>query len=103
MSHKYSLPIDESPNLDDNSVEIARLWVNLKGPSTSFINTVTMSDPLWFGRLLADAAMNGARAYSQVQNIDEAEAMARIWEGLDLERVRRTGENAVEGSSEEKD
>ena len=36
---------------------------------------------------LVDCVRNGAKAYANVVNISEAEALARIWEGVDAERA----------------
>jgi hypothetical protein len=76
---------------DTDSVEIARLWVTNRGPSTVFINAGPLADPVMFGMLLADTAHHGAKAYAQQYGISEEEALSRIWQGLDLERNDPSG------------
>jgi hypothetical protein len=75
----------------DQSVEIARLWVTDRGPSTVFINAGPLADPMAFGVLLADTAHHGARAYARQYGISEEEALAAIWRGLDAERGDPSG------------
>lgn len=74
-----------------DSVEIARLWVTNRGPSTVFINAHPLADPFAFGVLLADTAHHAAKAYAAAHGMSEAEALAKIWEGLDAERGDPSG------------
>jgi hypothetical protein len=75
----------------DHSVEIARLWVTDRGPSTVFINAGPLADPFAFGVLLADTAHHAAKAYAKAHGMTEEEALAKIWEGLDAERADPSG------------
>jgi Domain of unknown function (DUF5076) len=70
----------------DNSVEVARLWVENGGPATCLIQPERLAEPEMFGMLMVDTIRHAAIAYSQCHGISEAEALARIWEGLDMER-----------------
>ncbi len=71
--------------------EFLRVWAADEGPVTCFINPVPLGpDPFAFGMALVDCVRNGAKAYAKAVNIPEAEALARIWEGLDTERAMPT-------------
>ncbi len=67
--------------------EFLRLWMTPSGASFTFVNPVPVgADPAGFGIVLVDAVRQAAKAYAKAVNIDEAAALARIWEGLDAER-----------------
>lgn len=70
----------------DNSVEVARLWVENNGPATCLIQPERLSEPEMFGMLMVDAIRHAAVAFAQCQGIAEDQALARIWAGLDAER-----------------
>jgi len=71
--------------------EFLRVWAIKDGPTTCFINPVPIgADPMALGIALVDVVRHGARAYAQATGIGEAEAEARIWEGLDAERSNPT-------------
>lgn len=74
----------------DNSVEVARLWVEHGGPATCLIQPERLTEPEMFGMLMVDAIRHGAIAFSQCLGITETEALARIWAGLDAERDDHT-------------
>jgi hypothetical protein len=77
--------------LSEKSVEIARLWVTDGGGSTVFIDARRMPDAGMFGMLLADTANHAANAYAQALGITPAEAIERIWKGMDGERQNPSG------------
>ncbi len=70
--------------------EFLRVWVG-EGPVTVFVNPVPLGpDPFVFGMAMVDCIRHAANAYAKAVNIPEAEALARIWEGLDTERAMPT-------------
>ncbi|WP_254602714.1 DUF5076 domain-containing protein [Sphingomonas bacterium] len=90
---KKPIPIDltRHAHLVEGSKEFLRMWMRDDGPVTCFINPAALApDPFAFGIALVDAVRNGARAWARAVNISEAEAEARIWEGLDAERGQAT-------------
>jgi hypothetical protein len=91
MSHNNQITIDHAlPPAE--ATEVARLWVVHQGPSFSYINAAILPDPSHYGMLLADAAMQGAKAYAQGQGVSESEAMAKIWAAIEQERHNHTGD-----------
>ncbi len=74
----------------DQSHEVARLWVEDGGGATCIIQPENLEMPEMYGMLMVDSIRHGARAYAQAQDISEAEALDRIWAGLDAERNRNT-------------
>ncbi|WP_379552591.1 DUF5076 domain-containing protein [Erythrobacter sp. W53] len=73
-----------------DSVEVARLWVENEGPATCIIQPDKLEDPRHFGLLMVDAIRHGARAYAQCYGISEEDALAAIWQGVDMERANNT-------------
>ena len=91
------VPIDLSKHgeLVEGGHEFLRLWAKADGPFTCFVNPRPLGpDPIALGVALAEAIGYGARAYARTTGIDEAEASARIWEGLAPERVVRAPQPA---------
>ena len=87
------VPINLVPHaaLIEGAREFLRVWAMENGPVTCFINPVPLgADPFAFGMALVDVVRHGARAYARAVRISEAEAEARIWEGLDAERAHPT-------------
>ncbi len=74
----------------DNSVEVARLWVESEGPATCLIQPDRLAEPEMFGMLMVDTIRHGARAYAQCHGIAEEEALERIWKGVEMERAHNT-------------
>lgn len=74
----------------DNSVEVARLWVQNGGPATCIIDPGLLQQPELFGMLMVDTVRHAARAYAQCHGMTEEAALARIWDGLDAERDMNT-------------
>ncbi|WOE76027.1 DUF5076 domain-containing protein [Alterisphingorhabdus coralli] len=74
----------------DNSAEVARLWVENNGPATCIINPTLLEQPEMFGLLMVDCVRHAARAYAQAAGMTEVEALARIWNGVDMERESHT-------------
>lgn len=74
----------------ENSVEVARLWVENEGPATCLIQPDKLAEPEMFGLLMVDTIRHGARAYAQCYGMSEEEALKRIWDGVDMERSHNT-------------
>lgn len=74
----------------DQSVEVARLWVQNGGPATCIIDPSVLGAPEMFGMLMVDAIRHAARAYAQCYGLTEDAALTRIWAGLDAERDDHT-------------
>ena len=67
--------------------EFLRVWAKDEGPVTCFVNPAAIgADPFLFGMAMVDCVRHAAKAYARAVNVDEEEALARIWEGLDAER-----------------
>ncbi len=93
MSDGKPIPmnLDRYAELIGGSAEFLRVWAKADGPVTCFVNPVPIGpDPFAFGLAMVDCVRHAARAYARAVNIDEAEALARIWEGLDAERAAPT-------------
>ena len=85
-THPGAIAVEHQRELLENSVEIARMWVEDNGPATCFIQPERLQDPEAFGMLMVDTVRHAARAYSQCYGMSENEALGRIWDGLDAER-----------------
>jgi hypothetical protein len=85
IQHPEAISV-EGLDLLDNSVEVARLWVEDGGPATCIIQPERLAEPEMFGMLMVDAIRHGARAFSQCYGMTEEEALSRVWQGVDMER-----------------
>lgn len=74
----------------DQSHEVARLWVEDGAGATCLIQPDKLEQPEMFGMLMVDCIRHAARAYAQAYGMSEADALARIWSGVDAERARNT-------------
>ena len=91
MAKPIPLDLNRYAALIEDSREFLRMWARPDGVSACFVNPVPLgADPAVFGAVLADAVRQGAKVYARAVNIDETEALARVWEGLDAERKRPT-------------
>ncbi len=83
------IPIDLVPFAEmlGGSREFLRAWVKPEGPTSYFINPRALGpEPALFGIAMVDAARHSAAAYAKMMGKDEAEVLARIWEGFEAER-----------------
>lgn len=78
---RNAIVLDDSATLDDQSFEIARIWVNNGGRSFSWIAANVLQSPTAFGQLLSDAVRQGAQVYT-TEDRDEGEAMRLVLSGL---------------------
>lgn len=87
------IPIDLVPHMDliRHSREFLRVWAQDGGPVTCFINPVPVgADPMGFGIALVDCIRHAAKTWERATGVPEAEALARIWAGVDAERKNPT-------------
>jgi hypothetical protein len=87
------IPIDLVPFAQNlaGAREFLRMWATPDGPTLCFINPVPVgADPFGFGLAMVDAIGHAAKAYARAVGCSEAEALARIWEGVDAERASPT-------------
>jgi hypothetical protein len=82
--------------LTDDFLEIMRLWVEPGGAMNAFIRP-RLKDPELFGRMLAQAARQGSRAYAQDKGLEEGEALRRIWAGIDETRALQNEDQGKNG------
>jgi hypothetical protein len=73
---------------DEESYEVARLWITNNGPATIAIDASI--EPFAFGLLMVDTIRHAGRAYSAQHGVPEEEALREIWAGLDAERDQPT-------------
>ena len=79
----------------ERAVEVARLWVPDRGPSTCLVRPELLTEPEMFGIVLSDAMSQGATALSRHRDLSEADAFLRIWRGVTFRQTSgATGENA---------
>lgn len=84
------IPVAGAPILQGAS-EFLRMWSSADGPVVCFVQPRALgADPFMLGIALADAVNHGAKAYAAATGISEADAKARILEGLDAERANPT-------------
>jgi hypothetical protein len=87
MNRPVPMNLDRFALMIEGAAEFLRLWVRPDGASACFVNPRPLGpDPALFGAMLVDAARQAAKAYAQAVDIDEEEALARIWAGVDTER-----------------
>ena len=85
------IKLDRYAALISGAHEFLRVWAKEDGPVTCFINPAAIgADPFQFGMAMVDCVRHAAKAYARAVNIDEEEALARIWAGLDAERDEPT-------------
>ena len=77
------IPMSAAPALGPDSAEVARIWVTDGQGSTVLIDAGVLADPEMFGVLMADTIRHAAIAHARALGMEEAEAAALIWRGLD--------------------
>ena len=91
MSKPVPIDLVRFAGMLDDSREFLRVWARSDGPVTAFVNPVPLgADPMALGIALVDVVRHGAKAYARATGIAEADALARIWEGVDAERAAPT-------------
>ncbi|MFA5969350.1 MAG: DUF5076 domain-containing protein [Sphingomonas sp.] len=92
------VPIDLAPYAQNlgGAREFLRMWATPAGANFTFINPVPVgADPAGFGAALVDAVHQAAKVYAQAVQLTEAQALARIWEGVDAERGGTTADSPI--------
>lgn len=90
MNKPVPINLTSKADLLQGSKEFLRMWYD-GNRVLCFLNPAQLeADPMALGVALVDAVRHGARAWAHAVNISEAEAEARIWEGLDAERATPT-------------
>ena len=90
LQHPGAIDITGMDYLAD-AREFARLWAEPNGPMTAVIDPHNLgADPFLFGMAMVDAIRHAAGAWANAVNISEEQALARIYEGFDAERIHNT-------------
>lgn len=85
------LDVAGAAHLLQGSREFLRMWARPGGEVTCLVDPAALgADPALFGIALVDCVRHGARAWANATGISEAEALARIWLGVDAERESPT-------------
>jgi hypothetical protein len=85
------LDVSGAAHLLQGSREFVRVWTRSGGPATCLIDPASLgADPALFGIAMVDCVRHGARAWANACGISEAEALERIWFGVDAERQSPT-------------
>lgn len=84
----------------DGADEFLRMWSKPGSGVACVIEPRALApDPFLFGMAMVDAIRHAARAWSQVVDVGEEDALARIFEGFDAERGTPTsGASQVTGT-----
>ena len=78
------LPIPDDAQLDNNAIELARIWA-ANGQQHVSIATGVWDNPAAWGSMLVDLAKHIAHSYSQSRGDDYSEALSLIKQGIDAE------------------
>lgn len=85
------LPIPPEAARDNDSKELARIWV-AQGAQHVSLATEVWDDPAAWGLMLVDLARHIAAAYESTTNISASDALERIRDAFDAERAVPTDE-----------
>jgi len=77
-----AIKLEGGDDLTDASSEVARIWVTDGAGSSVWIDARLIENPVIFGYLMADTIRHAARAYAGTWNVDEADALQRIVDGV---------------------
>ena len=84
LRNELAIPTTLSSNRD--ATELVRIWSVGEEGQTFVLNPLAWDDPVAWGLLLVDLARHTSRAFAQSHDDwDEAEALARIKQGFDME------------------
>ena len=87
---RSELHIPEAAKKDPDAVEILRIWIAGDSQHVS-LKTGVWVDPAAWGLMLADLARHVANAYA-ADGMDRAEALRRVYQGLQVEMESPTDE-----------
>jgi hypothetical protein len=83
------------PNLPNNAWEIARFWVSTERSFVA-IGRLERWSPELLRSLLVESLHTAAATYAGGGSMSEAEALQRLWRGLDEERQRLSSPDSSE-------
>jgi hypothetical protein len=87
---RSELQIPDAAKKDSDAVEILRIWI-AGGSQHVSLKTGVWEDPAAWGLMLADLAKHVANAYA-AGGMDRAEALRRVYQGLQVEMESPTDE-----------
>ena len=87
---RSELQIPDAAKKDSDAVEILRIWI-AGGSQHVSLKTGVWEDPAAWGLMLADLAKHVANAYA-ADGMDKAEALRRVYQGLQVEMESPTDE-----------
>src|SRR5262249_50632359 len=87
---RSELPIPDAAKGDSDAVQILRIWIG-GGSQPVSLKTGVWEDPAAWGLMLADLAKHVANAYAE-GGMDRAEALRRVYQGLQAEMESPTDE-----------
>ena len=88
-THKNEIALESAKELTDNSYEIARIWITNNGGSHVWISAYSLDGARSFGHLMADTIRHGAKAYASTYDLDEAETLQEIVDGVGEELLEQ--------------
>ena len=80
--HPAAIRLTDGDTLTGESVEVARIWVTNDAGSSVWIDPNPIGEPRVFGYLLADTLRHAARAYAELDELDENDVLNAIYAGL---------------------
>jgi|SRR4051812_10139729 len=88
-AHEGEIPLAALPDLPPDAWEIARFWVS---EERSFVAVGRPEgwSPELLGSLIVESMCTAASGYA-ASGMSETEALRRMWDGLDQERLRLSG------------
>ena len=90
--HPNSISLEDGDVLTDDSHEVVRIWITNGAGSSVWIQPGILADPRVFGYLMSDTVRHAARAYAAAYEMDEADALQAIVDGLAEELREQFGD-----------
>jgi Domain of unknown function (DUF5076) len=87
--HKNEIELESSEELTDESFEIARVWITNNNGSHVWISAYALDGAKSFGNLMAETIRHGAKAYATTYDLDEAETLQEIVDGVGEELLEQ--------------
>ena len=89
VQHKNEIALESGEPLTEDSHEIARVWITNGNGSHVWISAWALDGARSFGHLMADTIRHGAKAYATTYDLDEAEALQEIVDGVGEELLEQ--------------
>jgi hypothetical protein len=85
--HAGEISLSAMPNLPADAAELARFWIS---SDRSFVAVARPREwpPELLGSMLIECLHTAASTYAEAGDMSEAEALERLWRGVDEERTR---------------